>query len=272
MSKSVLEPISLSKSITEEIEFKTKKENVIQPLTPERLPAEDAIMSKSQIKPLSKISMPKLSELMESDERLQNEKRFNIDDLLRMPDYQTQKMTDQIIKHNQDFRRRELDTFNKDYSTISHSQIKSQSSPNAHLDYSVDTTSFIRAELHNDLKRRREQERQQMQHAKEQTKLEILKNMALSKDFEPNITPKVNISNRQGIREDVMQENSNIKREVERIDQEIKDKMKESENKLKSLRDSSNQLMVGSNRNKYNEIPDSVKLTEAELEFLQEGT
>ncbi len=48
--------------------------------------------------------------------------------------------------------------------------------------------------------------------------------------------------------------------------------MKESENKLKSLRDSSNQLMVGSNRNKYNEIPDSVKLTEAELDFLQEGT
>ncbi len=47
MSRSILDPISLTKSITDEIEFKTKRENVIQPLTPERLPAEDAIMSKS---------------------------------------------------------------------------------------------------------------------------------------------------------------------------------------------------------------------------------
>ena len=188
---------------------------------------------------MEKIKIPDIKALLEEEET--KEKRFQIEDLLKMPEYQTNKMNEQLQREDFDFRKKQLESVGKN--PFANDDSSPNMSPLSAINKSVDTSSFIRSELHNDLKKRREQERERIKYEAERRRIEVMKNLNLKeKQMEPLISPQVEIPFSQVAMEALDPRGKN--RDAERIEQQINEKMKQSELKLKSLRESNNLLAL----------------------------
>eukprot|EP00347_Sterkiella_histriomuscorum_P012575 403368041 len=243
---------TIEHSIARNKEFQVVKPQ-LEELKIERLPIDDPI-NPIKIDPLSKIQITNLQTILDREENAN--KRFHINDLIGVKESYSSKMMTNLNQYDQDKRKLDLEKLNNDYYIErDHFQDYSQDfqiprdspSNQRNLVQSIDSHVFIREEKLNDLKMRRSRERDQVKYENDKRKLEMLKSLNVGSnplDHKIKIVqafeqPKNNVYD-----ELLNQKESVLELESKRLDQQIQDKMREQELKLKNIRESSNNIQL----------------------------
>ncbi|CDW86931.1 ankyrin repeat-containing protein [Stylonychia lemnae] len=191
-----------------------------------RLPAEDAI-TPIKINNLPEIKVPEIKQILESEDNL---KRFQIIDMIQIPETYSLKMIQDLKKQDDQKFKLDLDNLPRDGSL-----------------HPADTHSLLRNEQNNDLKSRRSTERERVKVEAEQKKNELLKKLTSEErpmdTFTKSRASGVKIINNE-LEDKLQRKEQHLEAESRKLEQIIQEKMRDQESRLRSIRESSHMVNI----------------------------